>query len=99
MTTKLFACALLFCTAPLLAQTTYIIDQNRGPGWNFLGIQGAVDAASPGDVLLIRPGRYRGATIDKGMRAVRAYRRRQGWWRSGHTVLPCFRRRSLWRLG
>src|SRR5436190_14794847 len=40
------------------AATTWIVDASNGPGTNFLTISAAVAAASPGDVILVRPGAY-----------------------------------------
>ncbi|HEX6811338.1 MAG TPA: hypothetical protein VF384_06935 [Planctomycetota bacterium] len=51
----LFA-ALLASAAP--AQTTWIVDDNPGPGVHFTSLPAAVAAAASGDTLLVAPGHY-----------------------------------------
>jgi hypothetical protein len=53
--------------AALSAQTTWIVDASNGPGTNFTEIQPAVDAASAGDVILVRPGTYAPISVSKGV--------------------------------
>lgn len=48
----------------------FIVDVNNGPGTHFLQIQPAIDAASPGDVLIVRAGYYRAFTLTKGISIV-----------------------------
>lgn len=43
---------------PAAAQTVWVVDAAAGPGADFSAIQPAVDAASTGDLVLIRPGTY-----------------------------------------
>lgn len=58
---------LLFALAPQTIADTFVIDDNGGPGVDFTAIQPAIDAASPGDVLLVRPGSYGWITLTKGL--------------------------------
>ena len=62
-----FAGTLLF-SAAAVAQKTWIVDAAGGPGTNYKDLPAAVQAASSGDVLLIRSGSYKPATITKGLR-------------------------------
>jgi hypothetical protein len=66
-TTLRFA-ALLFLSAPLVAQTTWVVDAANGPGTHFTDLPPAVLAAAHGDTLLVRAGTYNGCTVDKGLR-------------------------------
>jgi hypothetical protein len=50
-----------------LAQRTWIVDQNGGPGAQFATIDAALAVAAPRDRILVRPGTYRGATTHKGV--------------------------------
>jgi hypothetical protein len=49
--------------APLAPASTWIVDDNSGPGVDFTSIQAAVNASSPGDVLLVQPGAYGSFTV------------------------------------
>ena len=62
------ALALLSLVAP--AQSTIIVDINNGPGTNFTAIQPAIDAAAPGDVIVVRTGAYQAFTLTKGVALV-----------------------------
>lgn len=56
------------CAAPaLLAQTTWRVDDVPGPGVDFATIQEAVDAAVPGDVVLVGDGSYAPFFTDEGV--------------------------------
>ena len=50
-----------------LAQRTFVVDDDGGPGVDFTAIQPAVDAAVAGDRILIRGGFYSAPTITKGV--------------------------------
>ncbi len=64
---SLVASALLF-TAPLFAQTTWIVDDDGGTGVDFTTLTAAVSAASSGDRILIHSGSYPGdITTSKGL--------------------------------
>jgi hypothetical protein len=58
--------ALLLASAPALA-TTWIVDASGGPGSQFTDIGAAINAASPGDVILVLPGTYPGFATSKGL--------------------------------
>lgn len=61
--------ALLAATAP--AQRTLVVDASGGAGSQFRAIQPAVDAALPGDIVLVRAGLYREIVlVDKGIRLI-----------------------------
>ena len=55
--------------AEVAAQRTWIVGLNGGAGVDFTEIQPAIDAASPGDVIIVKPGLgfHRGFTLDKGL--------------------------------
>lgn len=57
------AVALAALTLPGAAQSVWVVDATDGPGTDFTTLWSAIDAASEGDVLLVRPGVY-GAVID-----------------------------------
>lgn len=63
------ALALSFAASWIPAQTTWVVDAAGGPGTHFTTIQAAVNAASAGDTILVRPATngYAGATISKGV--------------------------------
>lgn len=72
MTSICFSCALRSVALGVLlashaAATTYVIDDDGGPGVDFTDIAPAIAAASPGDVLLVRAGHYSGFTLTKGL--------------------------------
>ncbi|MCA8957874.1 MAG: hypothetical protein KDC87_17490, partial [Planctomycetes bacterium] len=54
----LFALSITLLAAGSAAQTTHVVDAKGGPGSNYLDIQAAVDAASPGDRIVVRAGAY-----------------------------------------
>lgn len=56
--------AALAFTAPTTAQQTWTV----GLGGQFTTLQPAIDAASPGDTILVEPGLYPQAVVDKGIR-------------------------------
>ena len=60
----------LTLSSTLAAQKTWIVDQARGSGYDFVTIQQAVNAAKPGDTVLVRTGSYQGFDISKGLRIV-----------------------------
>lgn len=49
------------------AQKTIIVDAGNGAGTNFTRLQPAIDSASAGDRILVRPGSYDAPTIQKGI--------------------------------
>ena len=67
LNTALAACLLAL---PLSAQAVLVVDDDGGPGVSFTDIQSAVDAAAPGDVLLIRSGDYGQVFIQKPLYVV-----------------------------
>ena len=56
----------LMLTSSVAAQRTWIVDQ-FGPG-DFKDLPEAFEAASPADNLIVKPGFYRGASTNKGIR-------------------------------
>jgi len=59
-------CALagvLLFVAPAAALDVVVVDESGGPGTDFTSIQPAIDAASEGDVVVVRPGDYAGFTV------------------------------------
>ncbi|MBK9387661.1 MAG: hypothetical protein IPN34_22840 [Planctomycetes bacterium] len=58
---------LLLCAVPLRA-AVWIVD--AAGGGTFTDLPAAVAAAAPGDTLLVRDGRYRGANITRGLRVI-----------------------------
>ncbi|MEM7203117.1 MAG: hypothetical protein AAF628_22845 [Planctomycetota bacterium] len=52
---------------PTTAQTTWIVDASGRPGAQFAQIQDAIDAASAGDLVIVRDGFYRSFTLSKGL--------------------------------
>ncbi len=49
------------------AATTFVVDDDGGPGVDFTDLPAAVSAAQPGDVLLVAPGTYSSFAINKGI--------------------------------
>lgn len=56
--------------APVLAASTYVVDDSGGPGVHFTSISAAVAASVNGDILLVRPGAYSAFTLDKALTIV-----------------------------
>lgn len=58
--------SLALCAVPsVAAQSILVVDSNLGPGSQFTEIQEAVDAAQPGDRILVRTGSYSAFSVDK----------------------------------
>ncbi|MBK8098541.1 MAG: hypothetical protein IPK26_15635 [Planctomycetes bacterium] len=51
---RLAAVCVFGMCVPLLSQRTWIVDRQERPGFDFTNIQPAVDAAAPGDIVLLR---------------------------------------------
>lgn len=66
----LAALPLLLFAAPGLAQRTWIVDAANGPGTDFTDLPPAVQAANPGDLVLVRTGTYSAFVTAKGLRIV-----------------------------
>jgi hypothetical protein len=64
----LLALVLLLAYAVPLRAAVWIVD--AAGGGNFTDLPAAVAAAAPGDTLLMRAGRYRGATITRGLAVI-----------------------------
>ncbi|MBK8978830.1 MAG: hypothetical protein IPM29_23260 [Planctomycetes bacterium] len=62
------ACAALLLAAPASAQRTFVVDANGGG--NFFDIRPAIDAAAPGDTLVVRAGVYGNFAADRGLRVL-----------------------------
>lgn len=58
----MIASALTLLALPCVA-TTWIVDDDGGPGVNFTDIPAALAAASPKDLILVKPGSYSGFTV------------------------------------
>lgn len=67
------AFALSLLSASLVAQSTWVVDAQQQPGFDFATLQAAFDDARvlPGDTLYVRDGSYLAATLRKGL-ALRA---------------------------
>ena len=61
------ACSLVALAAPAMAQTNWIVDINNGPGADFTQIQSAIDAATAGDIIEVRPGNYSAISLAKAI--------------------------------
>ncbi len=87
-------------SAPLSAQTTWIVDAAGGPGAAFTDLPPAFAAATSGDKILVRTGTYSGATTSAGINVQCEPGVRLG---SGQTVrivgLPATERFSIVGLG
>jgi len=64
------AIAALLVASPIAAQTTWIVDAARGPGYTFADLPGAEAAAKDGDLILVRRGVYSPITTSKGLTIV-----------------------------
>jgi len=60
-----FAFSVLSVVTP--AQRTWIVDENKQPGWDFSDLPEAVSAASAGERILLRRGYYHGTRITKAV--------------------------------
>lgn len=56
---------LLLLASPFAAASTWVVDSSGGG--NFTSIQAAIDAAAPGDVLLVKEGFYSAFSLDKDL--------------------------------
>ena len=65
----LLASALLLAVQ-VPAQQILVVDKQGGAGSQFTEIQPAINSAAPGDIILVRPGRYRGFRIRKALSLV-----------------------------
>jgi len=61
---------LALCTQVASAQRTWIVDGNRGPGYDQVTLFGALFLANPGDTILVRPGSYFAGQTNKGVRII-----------------------------
>jgi hypothetical protein len=52
---------------PSMAQRTWVVDRNRGPGFHFLDVPPALTAASDGDTIVVRTGLYTTGTTGKAL--------------------------------
>jgi hypothetical protein len=69
-----------FTSTNLTAQRTWVVDVFGGPGAHFTEVQPAIDTATPGDIILVRPGAtafYQGFVVSKGLTITTESR---GWW-------------------
>ena len=57
----------LFAFAPAARASIYLVDDDGGPGVTFTTLSAAMSAVSSGDVLIVRPGRYDGFVVDRGV--------------------------------
>ena len=57
----------LFLAPPLASSKTWIVDDDGGPGVDFTDIQPAIDAAAPGDLIVVRNGDYNGFILFKDL--------------------------------
>jgi hypothetical protein len=53
--------------ATLAHAGTIVVDVNGGPGHHFTDLPPAIAAAQPGDLILVRVGKYSNAVLDKGL--------------------------------
>jgi hypothetical protein len=49
------------------AQSVHVVDAGGGAGVDFTDLQAAIDAAAPGDTLLVKPGSYAGFALAKSL--------------------------------
>ena len=64
MRTRLRPLAALLLLAPALPASTYVVDDDGGPGVDFTDIAPALPSLVPGDVLVVRAGSYGGFTLN-----------------------------------
>lgn len=69
---KLLAATLAFLAPSLLVAQgdVHVVDDDPGPGVDFTDLQPAIDAAGPGDLVLVREGFYAPFTLTKGLAIV-----------------------------
>jgi hypothetical protein len=67
MSTTLLRSVLAFSLATPAWASTWIVDDNGGPGVDFTSISAAVAVAAPGDVILVHSGTYAGFTLQGGV--------------------------------
>jgi hypothetical protein len=63
-TSLLFALSLFLPAISAAEGTVHVVDDDGGPGVHFVDLRNAVDAATDGDLILIREGYYYGTLID-----------------------------------
>lgn len=68
--TPLALLALAAAASQALAQSTYIVDDDGGPGVQFTDLPAAIAAASAGDRLSVQAGVYSAFVLDKGLAIV-----------------------------
>ena len=61
---------LLLLAAPAFTQSTWVVDDDLGPGVNFGEIQAALFASADGDLILVRAGHYSGFVVRRAVRII-----------------------------
>lgn len=64
---RLRSALVLLACGSVASATTWIVDDGGGSGVDFTDIQSAIDAAAPGDVILVHPGVYAPFALDRGL--------------------------------
>lgn len=64
------ALLLTLITTPLAHAGTWIVDDDGGPGVHFTTLQAAIDAAAPGDQILVFGGTYASCVMTEGLAVV-----------------------------